>query len=102
MYIRFSNFNTKRRYIQVLDETIEILKNKISETNDNYLKYISTQLKCVGKSIVDGKSILTKNEIDTYFNFGGYAVKNLPEDDELGNRLIDLYSGLYEFNQLEN
>lgn len=102
MYKRLSEYRTKKKYVEVLDETIDMLNKEIEKNGDSYMKYILSQLLAVKDCTKDGKCILSPNLIERYFNFGGYAVKNFPEDDELGIRLRDLYGGLYDFNNYTN
>ncbi len=87
---------------QVLEETIMMLQRLIEESGNNYLIYILNQLIAVKNNIVNGKCMLSEAMIQRYFDFGGFAIKNFDEDDELGLRLRDLYSGLYDYNKFSD
>lgn len=98
MYRWLSEYKTKARFFDVLEDAVSMLNQRLSERQDGYIENIRAQLLAV-KDYLKGGNVLTSDMIHRYFDFGGYAVKNLEADDELSLRLQDLYEGLYNFYQ---
>ena len=100
MYTRLSKIMTKEYYQQILKSVIVETKMYCKKSPDIaiYLT-IYEQLLDLQQNIIN-QSGLTKREIENKYTFGIIAARNFDEDDEYGQKLMDLNGGALDYNKM--
>ena len=99
--MRLSNNATKAEYRQFLDETIELFSIKNDNEDDELSCVILEQLLDIKENVVN-RCVLTEwDEINERNTLGGLAIKNFDEDDELGQRIKDVFVGAIEYDEMQ-
>lgn len=91
---------TKAEYQQFLYETIEIFRIQSKNEDDELSRTILDQLLDIKENVVDLGVLTEWDEINERYTLGGLAVKNFEENDELGQRLRDVFWGALEYNEM--
>jgi hypothetical protein len=97
MYIGLSENYNQHNYISILNDTIRIFEKMINETPLPIYDNILQQLRDIKENVVEKQIIVDPDEIDERYSLGGIAAKNFDEDDELKERLFDIFGGACDF-----
>lgn len=97
MYQELPDNATKVQYEALLNETIDIFKNKLMQDNDEISRVILLQLMDIKEYIVDERLLTDEDEIDERYNIGAIATKAFEEDPDMESRLCDIFSGAIEY-----
>lgn len=89
---------TKAEYQQLLNETIDIFRLQSKNEDDELSRTILEQLLDIKENVVDLGALTEWDEINERYTLGGLAVNNFEEEDELGQRLRDVFWGALEYN----
>lgn len=89
---------TKVEYQQFLNETIEIFRLQSKNEHDELSRIILDQLLDLKENVVDLGVLTEWDEINERYTLGGLAIKNYEEEDELGQRIKDVFWGALEYN----
>lgn len=99
--MRFSDNLTKAEYRQLLDETIEIFRIQSKNEDDELSRIILNQLLDLKENVVNLGVLTEWDEINERYTLGGLAIKNFEEDDELGQRLKEVFWGALEYEEMK-
>ena len=96
---RITEHKTKQYYKTILSDTIRMLEEEKSASG-GYEMYddILAELYDVKRNVIDSYNYSDPEEIFEKYTFGAIGVKCLDENDELCNRLSDLFYGAYFYN----
>ena len=98
MHIQTEYELSKESYINLLNDTISIVESKKLINNDEYLyEIILAQLIDIKELIVEKNELIDEDDINERYSLGSIAIKNFEEDDELRERLCDIFSGAFDF-----
>lgn len=97
MYIDLSENYTQHNYIIILNDTIRIFEKMVNETPLPLYDNILQQLLDIKENVVEKQNISDPDEIDERYSLGGIAAKNFDENDELKERLFDVFCGACDF-----
>lgn len=97
MYQELPDNATKAQYEALLNETIDIFKNKVMQDDDELSKVILMQLMDIKEYIVDKRLLTDEDEIDERYNLGAIAIKNFEGDSDMESRLCDIFGGAIDY-----
>ena len=100
MYQRLSEHKTKFYYKKILKDTIVIVADSLEQEPDVLIQNIHDQLVDIQKNIVDNGLYSDWEQINERYTLGAIAVKNYDEDDEMYQRLCDIYGGAILYSEL--
>lgn len=101
MYISLSENPSKNYYIHVLEETMALIEN--SEEKDSPLySNIFEQLKDIKKNVIEHRLIKDWDGINERYTIGAIAVQFFDDNDEMQNRLCDIFGGAVRFDELKD
>ncbi len=100
MYQRLSEHKTKFYYKKILKDTIVIVADSLEQEPDVLIQNIHDQLVDIQKNIVDNGLYSDWELINERYTLGAIAVKNYDEDDEMYQRLCDIYGGAILYSEL--
>ena len=92
---------TKAEYQQLLNETIDIFRLQSKNENDELSRIILEQLLDIKENVVNLGVLTELDEINERYTLGGLAVNNFEEEDELGQRLRDVFWGALEYEEMK-
>lgn len=99
MYQRLSEHKTKFYYKKILKDTIVIVADSLEQEPDVLIQNIHDQLVDIQKNIVDNGLYSDWEQINERYTLGAIAVKNYAEDDEMYQRLCDIYGGAIMYSE---
>lgn len=99
--MRLSENATKAEYQQFLNETIEIFRIQSKNEDDELSRIILDQLLDIKDYVVDLGILTEWDEINERYTLGGLAVNNFEEEDELGQRIKDVFCGALEYEGMQ-
>jgi hypothetical protein len=98
MYKNTSNNYTKRYYRYILNDTIHVFqKMRINNPLPIYNNILS-QLLDIKENVVEKKQFVNPEEIDERYSLGGIAAKYFEENEELRERLFEVFCGACDYN----
>lgn len=101
MYKRFFEMPTKSAYCQVVEDTIAYVK-EISEINDDPIyPYILNQLRDIYREVITNNSIHDSEDVYDRYDIGAIGVRYFDENDEMHERLCDIFYGAVHHNELK-
>lgn len=100
MYQRLSVNKTKSYYKQILNETIAIVAHLLEQEPDVLTQNIYDQLVDIQKNVVVEGRYSDWEQINERYTLGAIAVKNYDEDDEVYQRLCDIFAGAIMYSEL--
>jgi len=95
MYTRLSKIMTKEYYRQILKSVIVETKMYCEKSPD-----IAIYLTIYEQLLDLQQNIITKREIEDKYTFGVIAARNFDDDDEYGQKLMDLNGGALDYNKM--
>lgn len=100
MYQRLSNNKTKAYYKQLLGETIALVSDLLQNESDILTQNIFDQLNDIQKNVVNEGLYSGWEEINERYTLGAIAVKNYEEEEEMYQRLCDIFGGAIVYHEL--
>ena len=100
MYQRLFDNKTKYYYKQILNDTIGIVAGLLEKEHDMLIQNIYDQLADIKKNVVDEYMYSEWEQINERYTLGAIAVKNYEEDDEMYQRLCDIFAGAIMYSEL--
>lgn len=100
MYQRLSGNKTKSYYKQILKDTMSIVLDLMEQEPDQLKQIIYDQLVDIQKNVVDEGLYSEWEQINERYTLGAIAVKNYEEDDEMYQRLCDIFGGAVMYSDL--
>lgn len=92
---------TKAEYQQLLNETIDIFRLQSKDEDDELSRIILDQLLDIKENIVDLGVLTEWDEINERYTLGALSIHNFSEDDELRQRIQDVFYGALEYENME-
>lgn len=106
MYIRLSENRTKKRFVQILTDTISLfdslLRSEIQTDIIDLYQNIYDQLIDIKENVVDYPKYSGWEQICGRYTLGAIASKNYDDDDEIKHRLCDIFGGAVHFDELKD
>ena len=100
MYKRLKDKKTKGYYLQILNETIELVQTLSSNENNGLYKNLYLQLVDVKKNVVEEQKYSGWEQVNSRYTIGAIATKNFENDDELRYRLCDIFGGAMDYSSM--
>lgn len=94
----FLDNENKHNYRFFLNETIRIIEESISNTQDELLKMILPQLHDIKINVVEQRTITDWDDIDERYTIGSLAIHNMDEKDTMRERILNIFYGAIEYN----
>ena len=101
MYKRLYKEESKRYYNRILNETIEIVEECLKQNFSPIYNVIYSQLLDIKKNIVEKAVFTNSDDINDRYTLGSIAVHNFDDNNEMQERLIDIFSGACDYHLLE-
>lgn len=101
MYISLSENPSKKYYNHVLEETMVLIENS-EEKNSPLYSNIFKQLKDIKENVIEHRLITDWDGINERYTIGAIAVQMFDDDDEMQNRLCDIFGGAVHFDELKD
>lgn len=92
---------SKTEYIQFLNETIEIFCLQCNDEEDIISQNILEQLLDIKENVIELGVLTEWDDINERYTLGGLAIKNFEEDDELGQRIQNVFFGALNYHNLK-
>lgn len=92
---------SKTEYIQFLNETIEIFCLQCNNEEDIISQNILEQLLDIKENVIELGVLTEWDDINERYTLGGLAIKNFEEDDELGQRIQNVFCGALNYYNLK-
>ena len=102
MYQRLNENKTKSYYKQILKDTIVIVDDLLVTEPDVLTQNIHDQLLDIQKNVVENAMYTEWEQINERYTLGAIAIKNYDEDEEMYQRLCDIYGGAIMYSELPN
>lgn len=102
MYYPLSEKKTKHHYKEILEETLSISKDNLNKYNTSLWNSIVNQILDIKENIVQNQTIDDWEEIYDRYTLGTIAIQNFADDDEMQNRLCDIFGGAVHFDELKD
>lgn len=100
MYIPLIDNKTKSYYRQIIDSTLSIAEDLVKEGGSPLWISIVNQIKDIKENVVDSQSITDWEDIYDRYSLGRIALEYFEEDDEMYQRLCDIFGGAVHYNEL--
>ena len=100
MYISLIDNKTKSYYRQIIDSTLSIAESQMQESGSPLWISIVNQIKDIKENIVDTQTIADWEDIFDRYSLGRIALEYFEEDDEMYQRLCDIFGGAVHYNEL--
>lgn len=104
MYCELEKDYTKVRYLQILNETIQIAEaeilNKSQDENIEMWLSIKAQIKDIRENIVESRTLSDWEEIYERYSIGSLGLQCFDDDDEMHMRLCDIFHGAVHYSEL--
>mgnify|MGYP007056261469 CR=1 FL=1 len=100
MYQQLSSKKTKSHYKRILKDTIAIVAHLLEQAPDSLTQNIYDQLLDIQKNVVDEKIYSGWEQINERYTLGAIAVKNYEEDEEMYQRLCDIFGGAILYSEM--
>lgn len=92
-------YKTKSHYRSLLNETIAFLEKICKEEPSVLFLNFYYQLVDLKLNVVELEVLREWDEINQRYSFAGLAAKNLDEDDELRQKLCDVFYGAIHYSE---
>lgn len=92
-------YETKSNYRKLLNETIAVLEKICKEDPSDLFLNFYYQLVDLKVNVVELEILREWDEINERYSFPGLAAKNLDEDDELREKLCDIFYGAIHYSE---
>lgn len=102
MYISLINNKTKAYYRQIVDSTLAIAEDHVKESESPLWISIVNQIKDIKENVVETQSITDWEDIYDRYSLGRIALEYFEEDDEMYQRLCDIFGGAVHYNELHD
>ncbi len=104
MYIELENEYTKERFLKILNETQliaehELSRNQQDDENEIWISIIS-QIKDIREKIVESHVLSDWEQIYERYSIGSIGLEYFDENDEMQNRLCDIFHGAVHYQEL--
>lgn len=100
MYISLIDNKTKSYYRQIIDSTLSIAESQMQESGSPLWISIVNQIKDIKENVVNTQSITDWEDIYDRYSLGRIALEYFEEDDEMYQRLCDIFGGAVHYNEL--
>lgn len=100
MYNELSENPSKQRFIEILDETLDLIKREVELDSSPLWNSILMQLLDVYNLLKNNAIPLDWEEIYDRYDFGVIAVNYFDEEDEIQKRLSDIFYCLVHYSEL--
>lgn len=100
MYKRLKTQCTKKYYVQILNETIGLVSPLVNNDESGFYLNIYSQLIDIKKNVVVEHKFTNWEDINDRYSLGAIATRNFDEDDELRNRLCDVFGGAIKYDSM--
>lgn len=101
MYTRLSQHKTRIQYRQLIEETTQIVNGILQQIPDNRMfKSILAQINDIKERVVDAGETIPMIEYLEHYSLGAIAIREFDSDDELRQRLSDIYGGGLYYNDM--
>lgn len=101
MYQRLSENYTKMYYLNILENTRQIILNILNQEKTPLWNSILSQIEDIQQKI-NNKIIEDWENVYERYSLGTIAVKCFSDNDEMQLRLMDIFFGIVHFNELPN
>lgn len=99
--MELSDNYSKAEYIHFLNETIEIFYPRCNNEEDILSQNILDQLLDIRENVIELGVLTEWDDINERYTLGGMAIKNFEEDDELGQRIQNVFCGALNYHNLK-
>ena len=100
MYISLIENKTKSYYRQIIDSTLSIAEDHVKESGSPLWISIVNQIKDIKENVVDTQSLTDWEDFYDRYSLGRIAIEYFEEDDEMYQRLCDIFGGAVHYNEL--
>ncbi len=100
MYISLIENKTKSYYRQIIDSTLSIAEDHVKESGSPLWISIVNQIKDIKENVVDTQSLTDWEDFYDRYSLGRIALEYFEEDDEMYQRLCDIFGGAVHYNEL--
>lgn len=101
MYKRFIEKPTKSHFRKVVEDTITYVETISINDNNPIFLYVLNQLKDIYKEVIIDNSISEPDDIYDRYDIGAIGIQYFDEDDEMHERLCDIFYGTVHYNELK-
>lgn len=101
MYKRFSEMPAKSVYCQIVEDTIAYVKDISDRNDDPIYPYILNQLKDIYREVIINNSICEPEDVYDRYDIGAIGVRYFDENDEMHERLCDIFYGAVHYKELK-
>ena len=91
---------TRAEYQQLLNETIDIFRLQSKDKDDELSHIILEQLLDIKENVVELGVLSEWDEINERYTLGALSIHNFSEDDELRQRIQDVFYGSLEYENM--
>ena len=100
MYRQLSDNKTKLHYKEILNETLLIAEEHLSLEQTTLWNSIVNQLRDIKEKVVEKQTFTGWEEIYDRYTLGAIAVRDFSDNDEMQDRLCDIYSGAIDYSSM--
>lgn len=100
MYTRLEDKYTREYYSQVLAETTQMVKALAESDEHPIWKKILSELVDIRQNIVDNQYLTDWDDINEKYDIGRLALQIFDQEDELGQRLCDIFDGAVNYTEM--
>lgn len=99
MYIDLSTNPSKCHYMNILNETMAIINESEEKENPLYVNILN-QLADLKQQVVEKRIITEWDDINERYTLGLIAIQEFEDNDEMRDRLSDIFGGAVHYNEL--
>lgn len=98
--MELSDNYSKAEYILLLNETIEMFRLQCNNEEDFLGQNILEQLLDIKENVIELGVLTEWDDINERYTLGGLAIKNFEKNDELGQRIQNIFLGALNYHNL--
>mgnify|MGYP004641106113 FL=1 len=98
--MELSDNYSKAEYILLLNETIEMFRLQCNNEEDFLSQNILEQLLDIKENVIELGVLTEWDDINERYTLGGLAIKNFEKNDELGQRIQNIFLGALNYHNL--